>query len=185
MNLTATSKEAIIKTCQNIVKEKGLTAINMRSVAKECNVAVGSIYNYFPSKSELLCGVIGSIWKDIFHMSGRQLDFSDFIECISWLFESVKKGSERYPDFFSMHALSFAAEGKAAGRLMMEQYFSHLKQSLLGVLEKDAKVREGAFNEILTPALFVDYIFTIFISSLMDTEQDCDGLLIIIKRYLY
>ena len=58
MNLTATSEEAIIEACQRIVKEKGLSAVNMRSVAAECNVAVGSIYNYFPSKSDLLCAAI-------------------------------------------------------------------------------------------------------------------------------
>lgn len=185
MNLTATSKEAIIYTCLKIVKENGLSAVNMRSVAKECNVAVGSIYNYFPSKSELLCGVIESVWKDIFHMSGQQFNFSDFTECLSWLFESVRKGGERYPEFFSMHTLGFAAEGKASGRLMMERYFFHLKQNLLKVLEKDSNVRPDAFDEVLTPALFVDYIFTIFISSLMDSKQNCDGLMVIIKRYLY
>lgn len=185
MNLTATSKEAIIGACQKIVREKGLSAVNMRSVAKECNVAVGSIYNYFPSKSELLCGVIGCIWKDIFHMSGKRLEFTDFIECLTWLFESVKKGGEKYPDFVSMHTLSFAAEGKEAGRMMMERYFIHMKQSLLGVLENDTRVREGAFNEVLTQDMFVDYIFTIFISCLMDSKKNYDGLMEIIKRYLY
>ena len=175
MNITATSKEAIIGVCKKIVKEKGISAINMRSVALECNVAVGSIYNYFPSKSELLCATIESIWKDIFHMSGKQFEFSNFIECLTWLFESIEEGSKKYSEFFSMHALSFASDDKVAGRIIMEKYLTHIKRSLLEVLEKDSKIREDTFNEILTPNLFVDYIFTIFISSLMDSRQNRDG----------
>lgn len=185
MNITATSKEAIIEVCKKIVKEKGLSAINMRSVALECNVAVGSIYNYFPSKSQLLGATIESIWKDIFHISGKQFEFSNFIECLAWLFESIEEGSQKYSEFFSMHALSFASEDKVAGRQMMEKYFIHIKLSLLEVLKKDSKVREGAFNEILTPTLFVDYIFTLFISSLMNSQRNRDGLLEIAKRCLY
>ena len=53
MNLPSTSKEEIISICQRLAKEKGLSSINMRSVAIECSVSVGAIYNYFPSKSEL------------------------------------------------------------------------------------------------------------------------------------
>lgn len=185
MNLTATSKEEIIGVCQKIVKEKGISAISMRSVALECNVAVGSIYNYFPSKADLLCATIESVWKDIFHMSGKKFKFSNFVECLTWLFESVKEGSEKYPEFFSMHALTFASEDKVAGQQIMEKYFIHLKLSLLDVLEKDSSIKAGAFNEILTPELFVDYILTIFISSLLDSHQNCDGLLEITKRCLY
>ena len=58
MNTVITSRENILETCKKIVSNKGLTAINMRLVAKECNIALGSIYYYFPSKDELLSGMI-------------------------------------------------------------------------------------------------------------------------------
>ena len=51
MNPTVTSKEEIIAVCQKIAKERGLEAISIRSVASECGMAVGSVYNYFSSKS--------------------------------------------------------------------------------------------------------------------------------------
>ena len=50
MNTIVTSKEAILAECRAIVMEKGISSINMRSVAAACGVAVGSLYNYFPSK---------------------------------------------------------------------------------------------------------------------------------------
>ena len=100
MNPTVTSKEEIIAVCQKIAKERGLEAISIRSVASECGMAVGSVYNYFSSKSELLCAAIENIWKDIFHMSASQCAFSDFVECLNWLFDSVQRGSQMYPEFF-------------------------------------------------------------------------------------
>ena len=66
MNTVITSRENILETCKKIVSNKGLTAINMRLVAKECNIALGSIYYYFPSKDDLLIAIIESVWEDIF-----------------------------------------------------------------------------------------------------------------------
>ena len=40
----------------------------MRTVASECGIALGSLYNYFSSKSELLSATIEAVWKDIFQM---------------------------------------------------------------------------------------------------------------------
>ena len=54
MNTVVTSREAILEECRKIVMEQGISAVNMRSVAAACGVAVGSIYNYFPSKTDLI-----------------------------------------------------------------------------------------------------------------------------------
>ena len=171
MNLPSTSKEEIISICQRLAKEKGLSSINMRSVAIECSVSVGAIYNYFPSKSELLCSTIESIWKDIFHMT--------------WLFESIQEGSQEYPEFLSKHAMSLAAEDKVVGQKMMKKYFFHLKQNLLIVLKKDQKIRKDAFNQKLDQTLFIEYIFELFIFSIVNPQQNYQGIIELVERYLY
>lgn len=185
MNSSTISKDSILNTCQTIVKEDGLSAINMRSVASKCQVAVGSIYNYFPSKAELISATVESIWKAIFHMEQKELAFSSFSDCLSWLFESIKKGGQDYPGFFSVHSLSFASEEKGSGRQKMEAYFIHIKSHLLATLKTDSKIRKDAFNEILTPALFTDHIFTLFLAALHKPQSHYDGLLEIVNRCLY
>ena len=164
MNPTVTSKEEIIAACQKIAKERGLEAISMRSVASECGMAVGSVYNYFSSKSELLCAAIENIWKDIFHMSASQCAFSDFVECLNWLFDSVQRGSQMYPEFFSRHAMVFASEAQKAGH---------------------PNVREDAFDEVLTPELFISYVLELFVSSVFHFQKDYRGILEIVRRCLY
>ena len=42
---------------------EGLDSLNMRSVARACQVALGSLYNYFPSKDDLLLATVESVWR--------------------------------------------------------------------------------------------------------------------------
>ena len=45
MNTIVTSKEDILKNSRELIREKGWTAVSIRSVASACGVSVGSIYN--------------------------------------------------------------------------------------------------------------------------------------------
>ena len=78
MKPVITSQKAILDTCRNMVTTQGLSAINMRSVAKACGVAVGSLYNYFPSKDDLLQATVCSVWMDIFCASSNSMPCESF-----------------------------------------------------------------------------------------------------------
>lgn len=101
MNTVVTSKEIILEASKKLIREEGLNSINIRSVASACGVSVGSIYNYFDSKSELVAATVESIWSEIFHNSGQPFVCCSFVEYIEWLFENLKKGYQKYPGFFA------------------------------------------------------------------------------------
>lgn len=65
MNKTITSQEAILCAGKEIVLEKGLQGLNIRDVARRCGVSVGSIYNYFPTKSDLIVATIKYVGKKL------------------------------------------------------------------------------------------------------------------------
>jgi len=184
MNKVVTSKEAILAASRSIVMEKGISAVSMRSVADACSIAVGSLYNYFPSKAELLSAAVEDVWRDIFHM-GDCTKFDSFSDCLIWLFERVQKGCARYPGFFTFHSVSFAAGEKERGRLVMQQYFGHIKESLAQVLKNDGNVRPDAFGTCLTVEEFVDFIFTVFTSMLLNGQDNYRPLLEIVSRCIY
>ena len=54
MNKIVTSKDEILHRSRELIRERGLSAISIRSVAAACGVSVGSVYNYFDSKAELV-----------------------------------------------------------------------------------------------------------------------------------
>ena len=60
MNTIVTSKEEILKNSRELIREKGWAAVSIRSVASACGVSVGSIYNYYDSKAELISATVES-----------------------------------------------------------------------------------------------------------------------------
>lgn len=57
-------RQTIVATAKEIVVKDGYRKLNMRQVAKECGIAVGTIYNYFPTKDELLSELMYGYWME-------------------------------------------------------------------------------------------------------------------------
>lgn len=185
MNISVTSRDAILSVSRRFITQNGFGAVNMRAIAAACGVSVGSVYNYFPSKGDLLCAVVESVWHDIFHLSGQTLRFCSFSDCVCWLFDSIRKGCEEYPAFFTLHSLGFSASEKQKGKEMMERSFAHIRSSMLLVLQSDPNVRKDAFDGELGREEFVQMVFTLVTTALLEGKQDCRALLVLVRRYLY
>ena len=67
MNTVVISKDEILKASRELIRQQGWSAVSIRSVAAACGVSVGSIYNYFSSKSDLIGATVESVWCEIFH----------------------------------------------------------------------------------------------------------------------
>lgn len=185
INTIVTSKEAILAVCKEFVKENGLQSLNMRTVAEKCNVSVGSVYNYFPSKADLIAATIQDVWQSIFDISKFSKKMDSFPDYVSWIFEGVQIGAAEYHDFFMAHAISFDSADKGKARKIMEQYFCHMKEGLLEALQNDKNVRSEAFSEEFTRYDFVEFVFSNLLALLTKHEKSCTLLIEIIKRSIY
>lgn len=56
-------KEMIAKETLRQINEYGIDATTVRSVAKACSVAVGTVYNYYPSKDIMIASVVIDKWN--------------------------------------------------------------------------------------------------------------------------
>lgn len=185
MNKTLISKESILSKCKEMVIESGIQSLNMRDVAARCSVSVGTVYNYFPSKSDMIVATIESIWTEIMHGSkvcNLQYTFADNILS---LFNNVQEGCKKYPSFFSVHSMSVANLDKNKGRDSMNKYFDHIKMGLLDSLNHDKQVKKDAFSESFTKLDFIDFVFSNIITLLMNEAKSCDFLLEVVKRAIY
>lgn len=185
MNKLITSQEAILCVGKEIVLEKGLQGLNIRDVARRCGVSVGSIYNYFPTKSDLIVATIESVWKDIMHGYKVCENQHSFVDNVQSFFLNIQKGSEKYPSFFSAHSMSVVTIDKEKGRESMDKYFSHMKKGLLETLNADSGVKGDAFSPDFTKEDFIDFVFTNLMTRLMNQASSCDFLLEAIRRIIY
>jgi AcrR family transcriptional regulator len=58
--------QLILDTAKNILFTKGYSELSMRNVAKECDIAIGTIYNYFPTKRDLVVEMMSGYWRAYF-----------------------------------------------------------------------------------------------------------------------
>ena len=185
MNTIITSKEDILKTSRELIREQGWSAVNIRSVAAACGVSVGSIYNYFDSKADLVGETVESVWCQIFHQPEDGAVFQDTQTCIIWMYERMEYGCREYPGFFTLHSLGFMRENKLDGKRRMQQTWRHILDGLCQVLKQDARVRPDAFTEQFTVEKFADVLFTLMLSALLRQDYDPGAVLEIIRRVLY
>lgn len=185
MNTVVTSKEEILKTSRELMQQQGWSAVNIRSVAAACGVSVGSIYNYFSSKTELVGAIVESVWCEIFHHPEDEAVFQDIWTCIAWMYERMEYGCKRYPGFFVMHSLGFMQEDKPDGRRRMQQTWQHILDGLCAVLKRDVNIRPDAFDEQFTAEKFADVLFSLMLSALQRQEYDSSVVLEIVRRTLY
>ena len=185
MNTVVTSKEEILKTSRELIRQQGWSAVSIRSVAAACGVSVGSIYNYFESKADLMGAAVESVWFEIFHRPEDRAVFQDTQACVAWMYGRMEYGCRQYPGFFTLHSLGFMGEGKPDGKRRMQQTWQHILEGLSSVLKRDPKVRPDAFTEQFTAEKFAGVLFSLMLSALLRRDYDPSAVLEIVRRTLY
>ena len=56
-------REQLLAVAKRQVTERGYAKTTIRSVAGECGLAVGTVYNYFKSKDRLIATFMAEDWK--------------------------------------------------------------------------------------------------------------------------
>jgi len=59
-------KEQIRKTAETLFIKEGFMDVSMRMIAAELNIAVGTLYNYFPNKAALFQNIMHKSWEITF-----------------------------------------------------------------------------------------------------------------------
>lgn len=181
MNKKVTSKEELLIKAKELVKEGGLKNLDMRKIASKSNIALGSTYNYFESKSDLINQTIESIFKEVMSNSYSFFTSDSFIDTTYNLYISIKELSTKYPSFIKDHTIYASKDGYE----IMNKYLTHIKLNLLNVLKKDSKVDETAFNNVLTKEGYVTFIFNNLNQALTQDNYNIDLLIEVIKKTIY
>ena len=185
MNPMATSKENILQISRKLIQQNGWAGVNIRSVAAACAVSVGCIYNYFESKTDLLSATVESIWSDIFHHPEDEAVFQDTLSCVRWMYKQLEYGCQRYPGFFTHHALGFVQQDTADGKQQMQRAWQHILDALCTVLRNDTRIRADAFTEEFTVEKFAEMLFSLMLSALVRQDFDPSTVLEIVQRAVY
>ena len=90
-------REELLTEAKRQIAERGYKNTTIRSVAAECGIAVGTVYNYFKSKDMLIASFI----------------LVDWLECVRSIAAQPKENRRAYLEFIHISLFKFEEKYKA------------------------------------------------------------------------
>ncbi len=118
------TKQKIISIAMELFKENGIDAVTMEQIAREVDIAKGTLYNYFPVKEAIISEYIQRSFQEKY--SARILQFS------------------KLPDTRSRMVLILRTliEGVQEQKDIFEKYLVYQIQNMISI-DRDAGVKSG------------------------------------------
>lgn len=174
-------RKMILSRASEIECTEGVNAINIRRLAAETNIAVGTVYNYFESKQDVLLTLTEEYWRDTLtamHESITAKHFSAQLEqMIAFLRSRMNDCAE-----ILMRNLHSDAE---AGRLRMVSMQRVLRQTLIDRMDQDDAIQKNVWSDSFTKEEFADFVLSNILFLLQKQDQDAGTFLEIVSRILY
>lgn len=109
-------EQEILEQAKEILYQEGCQALSIRKVAAACGISVGTIYNYFPTKKELITRVMADYWenylKELERIDREELDFYNKLRAIYNLLDVfVNTFREMWVDINALTKEEYKQEG--------------------------------------------------------------------------
>ncbi len=94
-------QEKILKEAKRQVFEYGYTNMTIRSVAQECGIAIGTIYNYYPSKDYLTASFVLNDWLPLIEELNNKCKSTEIpMEAFHYIYMRLSKFISDYQPLF-------------------------------------------------------------------------------------
>lgn len=148
--IIAQLRRDILTNARQLLFSCGYDAFTMRSVAAACHVAVGTVYNYFPSKVMLVAEVILEDWKAALLRMDTSAEGETPLEGLRRIFEELMLFYDKYDALWKEYAASNTAPLQGAYHL---QLVEQLGEKIAAVLAPCAPWCSPILPEFLAETL--------------------------------
>lgn len=174
-------RKTLLACAGRIECTEGVDAINIRRLAKEANIAVGTVYNYFESKQEVLLALTEEYWQNALEEMRHRITAARFSDQIAQIIVFLRT---KMNDCAKVLMKSLRDDA-ATGQIRMSAMQGILKQALVERLDRDRTIRTGVWSESFTKESFAGFLL-INLVMLMQQEDGDEGVLLeLLTRILY
>ena len=92
-------REELLKEAKKQLIENGYSHTTIRSVARGCGIAIGTVYNYFPSKDMLIATFMMEDWNTAFS-SVERVEKTNKKELMEGIYNAILSFSAMYEGLF-------------------------------------------------------------------------------------
>ena len=160
---------------------EGVGAINIRRLAAEANIAVGTVYNYFESKQEVLLALTEAYWQHTLEEMRVQVTAERFSEQIAQIITFLRT---KMNDCAQILMQSLRSDPDT-GRIRMAAMQKVLLSALIERLERDSSIRADVWDERFTKEAFADFVLSNLILMLQQRQTSEKMFLEVLERILY
>ena len=182
----AISKDEILDVAYARAQSEGLGSLSIRSVARECGVAVGTLYNYFPDKASLVSEIILRFWQDVARSPKTDINPQD-----GGVIEFCRNLSAGFRSFLSQFRTNWLHEISTLDAHTLDLVYSEeneyrdcMFERMSRVVEQDARIRPRV-RERLDNAELAHLIWRVMFESLRTDPALYGDFLHVLELALY
>lgn len=177
---------AQIQECaRQIAFSEGIAALGMRRIAQDAGVSVGTVYNYFANKDEILLALAEEFWAETLLEMQRCINPGRFTDAVAQIYRFLR---EKMRDVRAGLMPLFRGGDDASlaeGRRRMHAMQQRLLAGLVQRLQSDPAIPAETWGGSFTPEAFALFVMANMLMLLQDGIDEMDFLTALIERTLY
>lgn len=178
-------KEIILSSAKQIALKQGITKINIRSVAQKSGISVGTVYNCYPTKADLLVAVIEDFWSEAFEkINFKTLDGKNFYEKIQEVYRNLYAYLHNFKENWLEQISLLNAQEKKLGRKKEEEYFAKIHAMIISFMDMDENISSKEWEACISKERTAEFIFDNMLLMLKKDESDFEFFIAILKKLI-
>lgn len=184
-NNLSNHKEVILSQAKKIAVSDGISKINIRTVAKNSGIAIGTVYNYFPSKGNLLISVVTEFWDEAFtDLEGITSTSSNFFDNLEKIYRVLDDYLHHFKENWLNQLALLKADEKVIARKKEEEYFQKVHDKLILHIDRDPDLQDYPWSEVISKEKMAEFIFDHMLIILKKEKGDLTFFIALLKQIL-
>lgn len=152
----------ILHTAREVLESQGIDGLNMRTISQSCGIALGTIYNYYPTKADLLVELMADYWDEfLLGVEETVREEKEIFTALHGIYDLQQRYISGFKNMWLVPALYDVPEGIQKGVRKEEGYLERLTGQIEKLLIKAQAAGEISLKKEATDtAKFILLNFT-------------------------
>lgn len=183
INKQASQKEVIFSAAREIALEKGINKISIRSVALKSGVSIGTVYNYYETKGDILIDVIEDFWREAFeNIDFKSLDDKSFFDKLNEIYQHLDEYLRRFKENWLNQLYQLNAHEKEHGRKVEAEYYNRIYSGIVVLMDLDENISMKIRESGISKEKMAEFIFDNMLLILKKDNGDFEFFLKMLRR---
>lgn len=174
-------RETLLQCARTLVDIKGIDCVSIRSIAQKADVSVGTVYNYFSNKDEILLALTQQYWEQALLSIKVKVTADSFCGQLEEIFALLKEEIAHSAG----KLMSSLAHLDSAGEQHMTDMQASLERALIVRMEQDAHIRSDIWDDAFTKEELARFVMMHMTLALRMRANDIRFLIAMLHRTLY